>query len=80
VSSRLFELRSEVQIFLFGSISDLNNRFTDEMWLSRLAYLEDIFCCLNEFNESLKGFRTTPLSVHDKTKAFRKNLVSLSKK
>jgi hypothetical protein len=39
VLSRLFELRSEVQIFLSDTTSDLSNRFTDEMWLSRLAYL-----------------------------------------
>jgi hypothetical protein len=34
----LLELRSDVQIFLFDTISDLSDRFTDEMWLSRLAY------------------------------------------
>jgi hypothetical protein len=39
--SRLFELRSEVQTFLSDITSDLSNRFTDEMWLSRLAYLVD---------------------------------------
>jgi hypothetical protein len=44
------------------------------MWLSRLAYLADIFCRLNEQNKSLQGFRTTPFSVHDKTKAFREIL------
>jgi hypothetical protein len=54
--------------------SDLSNRFTDEMWLSRLAYMADIFCRLSELNKSLQGFRTTPFSVHDKTKAFRKIL------
>jgi hypothetical protein len=31
VLSRLFELRSEVQIFLSDTISDLSNHFTDEM-------------------------------------------------
>jgi hypothetical protein len=34
VLSRLFELRSEVHIFLSDTTSDLSNRFTDEMWLS----------------------------------------------
>jgi hypothetical protein len=74
VLSRLFELRSEVHIFLSVTTSDLSNRFSDEMWLSRLAYLEDIFCRLNELNKSLQGFCTIPFSVHDKTKAFRKIL------
>jgi hypothetical protein len=74
VLSRLFELRSEVQIFLSDTTSDLSNRFTDEMWLSRLAYLADTFCRLNELNKSLQGFRTTPFSVHNKTEAVRKIL------
>jgi hypothetical protein len=74
VLSRLFELRSGVQIFLSDSTSDLSNRFTDEMWLSRLAYLADIFFRLSELNKSPQNFRTTPFSVHDKTKAFRKIL------
>jgi hypothetical protein len=37
VLSRLFELRSEVQIFHSDTTSDLSNRFIDEMWLSRLT-------------------------------------------
>jgi hypothetical protein len=72
VLSRLLELHSEVQIFLFDTTSDLSNRFTDEMWLSHLAYLADIFCCLSELNKSLHGFCTTPFSVFDKTKSFQK--------
>jgi hypothetical protein len=72
VLSCLFEFRSELQIFLSDTTSDLSSRFTDEMWLSRLAYLADIFCHLNELNKSLQGFHTTPFSVHDKTKALRK--------
>jgi hypothetical protein len=80
VLSRLFELLSEVQIFLSDTTSDLSNRFTDEMWLSRLAYMADIFCRLNELNKSLQGFRTTRFSVHDKQKLSEKYLVSLLKK
>jgi hypothetical protein len=49
------------------------------MWLSRLTYLADIFCRLDELNKSLQGFRTTPFSVHDKTKAFRKILCFIIK-
>jgi hypothetical protein len=72
VLNRLFELRSEVQAFLSDTTSDLSNRFTDKMGLSRLAYLADIFCRLRDLNNSLQGFRTAPLSLHDKTNAFRK--------
>jgi hypothetical protein len=80
VLSRLFELRAEVQIFLSNTASAFRSRFTDEMWLSRLAYLADIFCHLVSLTKALQGFSVTPFSVHDKTEVFRKNLVPLSKK
>jgi hypothetical protein len=72
VLSCLSELRSEVQIFLSDTASGLSNRFTDEMWLSRLAHLADTFYRLSELNRSIECFRATPFSVHDETKAFRK--------
>jgi hypothetical protein len=34
--------------------------------------MADIFCHLNELNNSLQSFHTTQFFVHDKTKAFRK--------
>jgi hypothetical protein len=79
VLSRLLELGSEVQFCLSDTNSGLSNRFIDEMWLSRPAYLPDIFYRLNEVNNSLQGLCTAPFSVHDKINALRKNLVSLSK-
>jgi hypothetical protein len=79
VLSRLFELSSEVQIFLSDTTSDLSNRFTDEMLLSKLTYAADIFCSLSGPSKSLRGFCTTQFSVHNKMKAFRKNLASLLK-
>jgi hypothetical protein len=80
VLSCIFELQSEVQIFLSDTTSDLSNCFTDEMWLSQLAYLGDIFCRLNELSERLQAFCTTPFSVHNEQKLSGKTLVSLSKK
>jgi hypothetical protein len=52
VLSCLFQLRSEVQLFLSDTTSDLSNRFTDEMWFSGLAYLADIFCHFSKLNKS----------------------------
>jgi hypothetical protein len=74
VTGNVFELCSEVPIFLSDTTSELSNRFTVEMWLSQQAYLADIFCRLNELNKSLQVFCATPFSVHDKTKALRKIL------
>jgi hypothetical protein len=72
VLSRLLEILSEVQIFLSDTTSDVSNRFTDEMGLSRLAYVADIFCRLSELKNSLQGFRTTPFSAHEKQKLSEK--------
>jgi hypothetical protein len=60
VSSRQFELRSEVPMFLSDTTSDLSNRFADETRLSRQANLAHTFCCLSELNNSLQSFRTAP--------------------
>jgi hypothetical protein len=79
VLSRLSELRSEVQIFLSDTTSDLSNRFTDKMWLSQLTYLADIFCRLNE----LRAYRVSILHHSQSTtkrKLSEKYFVSLSKK
>jgi hypothetical protein len=74
VLSRLFELRSEVQIFLTNSNSDLAAYFLDDVWLTRLAYLADIFSQLNELNSSLQGSNITPFTVVDKVNATIKKL------
>jgi hypothetical protein len=61
-----------VQIVLSDTTSDLSNRFTGEMWLTRRAYLADVFCRLSELKKGLQGFLTTPFSAKDETEAFRK--------
>ncbi|MBN3288861.1 ZBED5 protein, partial [Polyodon spathula] len=43
VLTHLFELHSEVQLFLSDTTFDFASCFTNELWLSRLAYLADIF-------------------------------------
>ena len=73
VLSRLFELRSEVQVFLSDTSSDFNY-FSDELWLVRLAYLADVFGRLNQLNKSLQGSRTSLFLVNDKIMALRKKL------
>ncbi len=72
--SRIFELRSEVQTFLANSKFDLKDRFSDNLWLCRLAYLADIFDRLNQLNSSLQGSSITPFTVVDKVKATVKKL------
>lgn len=41
--TRLWQLKDEVRLFLFDKSFDLADRMNDASWLSRLAYLSDIF-------------------------------------
>lgn len=70
VLNRLFELRCEVQIFLNEHNHDLKDNFSDEVWLTRLAYLSDLFGRLNDLNLGLQGTTVNRFSVADKIKAF----------
>ena len=63
---RLFELRAEVCVFLIDINSPFQNLFCDDVWLSKLAYLSDIFRFLNELNLSLQGATVDIFQVSDK--------------
>ena len=65
---RLFELRAEVRLFLIdtGINSPFQNFFCDDVWLSKLAYLADVFRFLNELNLSLQGATVDIFQVSDK--------------
>ena len=52
---QLFELCAEVLLFLIDINSPFQNLFCDNVWLSKLAYLADVFRFLNELNISLQG-------------------------
>ena len=72
--NRVFELREPLQKFLLEKNSDLANKFSDEKWLLKLAYLCDIFNLLNELNLSLQGKMTTVFKLADKVAAFKDKL------
>ena len=74
VLSRLFELRSEVQIFMLDNKCETSYLLSDELWLMRLAYLADIFGKLNELNASLQGKNINPFIVMDKVNSMVKKL------
>lgn len=76
ILTRLFELlRSEVFRFLSEQNHDMKHLFNDEEWLSRLAYLADIFDRLNILNMGLQGPSTTVFTTNDKISSFKKKLV-----
>ncbi|XP_025207725.1 zinc finger BED domain-containing protein 5-like, partial [Melanaphis sacchari] len=67
ILQRFFELRDEIRVFL------LETRFvgllTDFSWLSRIAYLADVFEYLNTLNLSLQGIYIDVFHVEDKIEA-----------
>ena len=58
ILNRMFELRSEVRIFLSDHGSPHATLFEDTDWLAKLAYLSDIFTKLKELNVCLQGKET----------------------
>lgn len=62
-----FELRNEVRVFLFEI--KFVGLLTDFSWLSRIAYLADVFEYLNTLNLSLQGIYIDVFHVKDKIEA-----------
>lgn len=77
---RLYELRSEVSVFLTQHLHPLAVVFEDAEWVARLAYLADVFTKLNELNLSLQGKESHILKMYDKVKGFTKKLKLWEKK
>ncbi|XP_071056563.1 zinc finger BED domain-containing protein 5-like [Onthophagus taurus] len=68
ILSRLFKLRLELQVFLNDKF-ELKKCLHDSTWLSKLAYLADIFSILNGLNLSLQGKDISLFYVQDKVNA-----------
>ena len=71
---RVYELRNEISVFLKEENHALATAFEDEVFLTQLAYLCDIFAKLNQLNLSLQGKDTHLLQLHDKITAFKRKL------
>ena len=69
VLSRVFELREEVKMFLTEHGFSEASHFSDDVFISMLAYLSDIFCHLNRFCLSLQTFGVTILDAREKLNA-----------
>jgi len=52
---RLLLLKDEIEIFLNERKCEFAAFFQDDLWLSKLCYLADIFAKLNNLNLSLQG-------------------------
>ena len=77
VLNHVYELRQELLKF-FEEMKQ--NHFCEllrcEAWISKLAYLADIFQHLNILNVTMQGSEENILTAIDKMKAFQKNYLS----
>ena len=71
---RVYKLRNEIFIFLKEENHALATTFEDEVFLTQLAYLCDIFAKLNLLSISLQGKDTHLLQLHDKITGFKRKL------
>ncbi|GBP39904.1 Zinc finger BED domain-containing protein 5 [Eumeta japonica] len=74
VLTRVLELGAELLMFLQNVKSEYASRFSDPIWLLKLAILTDIFSHLNHLNKNLQGREENVLTAKDKVKAFHAKL------
>jgi uncharacterized membrane protein len=74
----VLELREEIALFLERKKPDkekeLHAKITDNVFISKLAYLADFFGEINLLNISLQGNMTNILTAQDKVASFLRKL------
>lgn len=74
VLSQRFDLREEELLFLSNGQSPLAQHMSNLNWIARLAYVSDIFICLNTLNTSLKGRDDNAFLTYEQVSSFRRKL------
>lgn len=75
ILSRVYELRKEIHIFLIEKKSHLASIFEDDICVTKLAYLTDIFGILNELSLKLQGKNGDIFQYTERIQGFRKTLL-----
>jgi len=70
VLTRLFDLKTEMEIFLKDKKSPFGDYLENHLWLANLAYLSNIFSILKDLNLSLQGPYTNIFTSNNKIEAF----------
>ena len=74
ILSRVFELRTEVEMFLRDRNSKLCENFVDPKFIACLGYLSEIFTHLNQVNKQLQGTSVTIVEASEKMTALQTKL------
>ena len=75
ILTRFFELRTEIEVFLREKNSLLSIHFQDIIWLTKVAYLSDIFSLLNELNLSMQRPLTNIFTCCNKDINYNQNQI-----
>ena len=67
-------MRDKLKVFFTDHNFHLSDRLHDDEFVTRLAYLGDVFSRLNELNLGLQGLSTTIFKVWDKIETMIKKL------
>ena len=67
---RLLLLKDEIDIFLTERKCEFAAFFQNDLWLSKLCYLSDIFAKLTDLNLSLQGKNCDIFTSNDKIESF----------
>ena len=76
--TRFLKLRDVLKVFFTDHNFHLSDHLHDDKFLTRLAYLGDVFSCLNDLNLVLQGLSSTIFIVRDNMEAMIKKLELLS--
>ena len=74
VLTRCFELRDKLKVFFTDHHFHLSDRLHDDEFLTRLAYLGDVFLDQNDLNLGSQGLSTTIFNLWEKIEAMIKKL------
>lgn len=70
---RVFELRKAIHKILVGqNRTELAVNFNDNVWVTKLAYMADVFSVLNKLNSSMQGRNTHAIQLYDRMEGFLK--------
>ncbi|XP_054992094.1 protein FAM200A [Sorex araneus] len=75
ILSRVYELRNEIYIFLMEKQSHLATVFEDDIWITKLAYLCDVFGILEELSLKLQGRNSNIFQYLEHILGFQKTLL-----
>jgi hypothetical protein len=74
VLTRVLLLRDKLKVLFTDHNFHLSDRLHNDEFLTRLAYLGDVFSHLNDLNLGLQGLSATIFNVRDKIEAMIKKL------